>query len=97
MKKHGSTARLKCIGLNSTLRAGLPRLHVDGHSAVFNFAHGSVVMKREALGVGGVVGPLLEKREKWGTPRLYYSAVKNERRHYRDAGEDGHPPTRVNE
>jgi hypothetical protein len=49
-------------------------------------------MKREALGVGGVVGPLLEKREKWGTPRLYYSAVKNERRYYRDAGEGGHPP-----
>jgi hypothetical protein len=28
----------------------------------------SVVMKREGLGVGGVAGPLLEKREKWGTP-----------------------------
>jgi hypothetical protein len=49
-------------------------------------------MKREALGVGGVGGPLLEKREKWGTPRLYHSAVKNERRYDRDAGEGGHPP-----
>jgi hypothetical protein len=31
-KKHGRKARLKCIGLNSTLRAGLARLHVIGHS-----------------------------------------------------------------
>jgi hypothetical protein len=33
-KKHGRTARLKGIGLNSTLRTGRARLHVMGHSLV---------------------------------------------------------------
>ena len=30
-------ARVKCIGLNSTLWTGLPRLYVMAHSLVFKF------------------------------------------------------------
>jgi hypothetical protein len=59
--------------------------------------HGSVVMKREARGVGPCGGPLLKKREKWGTLPVRMIQIKNEQRYNRDAGEGGHPPSALSE
>jgi hypothetical protein len=42
--------------------------------------------------VSAVCGPLLEKREKWGTLPVRMIQIKNEQRYNRDAGEGGHPP-----
>jgi hypothetical protein len=53
--------------------------------------HGSVVMKREAPGVGGKATHFSKKREKWGTLPVRMIQIKNEQRYNRDAGEGGHP------
>ena len=56
-------------------------------------AHGSVVMKREALGVGGAAAHF-SKNARSGAPSQFciLQALKNEGRYNRDAGEGGHPP-----
>jgi hypothetical protein len=37
-------------------------------------------------------GPLLEKREKWGTPVSDWSELRDEPHNHRTLGEGGHPP-----
>jgi hypothetical protein len=37
--------------------------------------------------------PLLEKREKWGTPVSHWSELKDEPHINRTLGEGGHPPS----
>ena len=53
--------------------------------------HGSVVMKREAPGVGGEATHF-SKSARSGAPPVRIIQIKNEQRYNRDAGEGGHPP-----
>jgi hypothetical protein len=50
-------------------------------------------MKEPSLRCQRRDGPLLEKREKWGTPVSDWSELRDEPHINRTLGEGGHPPT----
>jgi len=49
-------------------------------------------MKEPSLRCQRRDGPLLEKREKWGTPVSDWSELRDEPHNHRTLGEGGHPP-----
>jgi len=50
-------------------------------------------MKEPSLRCQRRDGPLLEKREKWGTPVSDWSELRDEPHNHRTLGEGGHPPS----
>jgi hypothetical protein len=52
-------------------------------------------MKEPSLRCQRRDGPLLEKREKWGTPVSDWSELRDEPHNHRTLGEGGHPPARM--
>jgi hypothetical protein len=53
-------------------------------------------MKEPSLRCQRRDGPLLEKREKWGTPVSDWSELRDEPHNHRTLGEGGHPPSPKN-